>query len=534
MDSCILNWHDVNLPVELLCNRAALGLTHHDCVSGLKKIAASQTSQGAKVMFGVKSFTSGSHKNFYVSGASSPDKPLKSVIVGDNAAGKTRFIVSVIDAFRLLHQARSGGGPRKLSNRRKDLTSTSGDLRLCYYTSAGFVDAQVDSTTLKVTLDGGHTFPGEIPLPARIIAISSAYNDKFPFSTNDEELEGDFYKYCGLRETSNASWSATLARKTIENLLMMDTLGAAVPIEALFDQLGLQTKFRISLSATSKRKFSEALSSPDALLEYIHNYSNYQRRMQVDMFTSTSKKDVMSIFEGYKHLRQQTDKSHYFDIDLKSDGRGHSEIYDFLNIVRRVGLIKDVHLELFRVGAYESYAFSNASSGETQLLYGFSSILRYACDDSIIFIDEPEVSLHPAWQIRYVGLLKKALVAVKNCHLIIATHSHFILSDLDEANSSLHIFKKEKDGGISIENLEYSTYAWSPENILYSVFNVRTIGNHAFEKDLQEALNLIAVKDSDLVRLSVLASKFQGLVFDSSDPLNKVIGAIRGYSDGHH
>lgn len=64
--------------------------------------------------------------------------------------------------------------------------------------------------------DGEKVAAEDLPLPARLVAISSAINDKFPFADTDED---DFYRYCGVRETSNATWTATLSRRTIENLL---------------------------------------------------------------------------------------------------------------------------------------------------------------------------------------------------------------------------------------------------------------------------------------------------------------------------
>lgn len=478
-------------------------------------------------MFGVKNYSSSTHANFHVADEARSEKPFKTVIIGDNASGKTRYIISLIETFRLLHQEKNGGSTRKKSNQVRQLVSSQGDIRLCYGAEGNFVDVTINKQGIDAVQNGQSVPAIDVSLPSRIIAISTTYNDKFPFSTNDE-VDDDFYKYCGIRETSNASWSATLARKTIENLLKLDTFSAAEPIDALFTQMRLRTKFRISFRAKNKRKFSEATRSPSALLEMIHGYAQYNKRMQVGMFAETTKLDVDAMFEGFKHMKGDNGV-YFFEIDLKSDGEDHETIYNFLNTVRRVGLIRDSELELFRLAESAPYSFSSASSGETQLLYGFSNILRYARNESIILIDEPETSLHPAWQIRYVSLLKKSLASIKNCHLIIASHSHFILSDLDEDNSSLHIFTKNEDGKVSIENVKYSTYAWSPENILYSVFHVRTVGNLAFEHDLELALDLISKKDSNIESLERLADTFGHLVFDSSDPLAKVVSSIKDY-----
>lgn len=50
---------------------------------------------------------------------------------------------------------------------------------------------------------------------------------------------------------------------------------------------------------------------------------------------------------------------------------------------------------------------SNLSSGEQQIIYRLGFILKNieSLDGGLIFIDEPELSLHPKWQLRFKKLL---------------------------------------------------------------------------------------------------------------------------------
>lgn len=60
------------------------------------------------------------------------------------------------------------------------------------------------------------------------------------------------------------------------------------------------------------------------------------------------------------------------------------------------------------------------SSGEKQLLYILTTVLLQEKKDYILFMDEPEISLHIDWQ---EVLIKKILELNPNCQLLIATHA---------------------------------------------------------------------------------------------------------------
>lgn len=61
----------------------------------------------------------------------------------------------------------------------------------------------------------------------------------------------------------------------------------------------------------------------------------------------------------------------------------------------------------------------------------------------MVLIDEPEISQHPNWQMQIIDMLDKCLSDSK-CHFIIATHSHFLVSDLPNYKSSVTYLYQEK------------------------------------------------------------------------------------------
>jgi len=82
------------------------------------------------------------------------------------------------------------------------------------------------------------------------------------------------------------------------------------------------------------------------------------------------------------------------------------------------------------------YNFTRLSTGEQHLITLFTRLGRNIKDNSFILLDEPDISLHPQWQKEFNKLLLKLIVKLdlKNIHIIITTHSPFILSDLPKEN----------------------------------------------------------------------------------------------------
>ncbi len=80
---------------------------------------------------------------------------------------------------------------------------------------------------------------------------------------------------------------------------------------------------------------------------------------------------------------------------------------------------------------------ASRSSGEQCLFLLFLGIISSIDDNSLILIDEPEISLHPSWQQRFVEILNKSLSKYSGCHFIIATHSPLIVSDIAVKNCEI-------------------------------------------------------------------------------------------------
>jgi len=145
----------------------------------------------------------------------------------------------------------------------------------------------------------------------------------------------------------------------------------------------------------------------------------------------------------------------------------------------------------------------------------------------LILIDEPEISLHPLWQAKYIDLLNKVLENVSGCHVIIASHSPFLASDLKPNNSSV-VSLKNKKGFISASTIDKSTYGWSAEDILLNVFEMESTRNFDLYKSVSKALVLLANEkrsNEALINIQNKLKEFYPSILDD-DPIKPVIKAI--------
>ena len=128
------------------------------------------------------------------------------------------------------------------------------------------------------------------------------------------------------------------------------------------------------------------------------------------------------------------------------------------------------------------------SSGEFAMLSTVLSISAAADNPhTLVLLDEPELSLHPNWQMTLIDNLDMAL-AKQACHLLIATHSHMLVSDLPMKRSNVIHLEKGEDDNLIATTIGESTYGWSAEEVLLKVFRTATDRNRYFGERIGKLL----------------------------------------------
>ena len=168
------------------------------------------------------------------------------------------------------------------------------------------------------------------------------------------------------------------------------------------------------------------------------------------------------------------------------------------------------------------------SSGEFAMLSTVLSISAAANDPhTLVLLDEPELSLHPNWQMTLIDNLDRAL-ANQVCHLLIATHSHMLVSDLPMKRSAVTQIEKAKDGSLNANTIVESTYGWSAEEVLLKVFKTATDRNRYFGERIGKLLEKMGnntIKHEEVSKeLKVLQEISMHL--SDIDPMKKILNTI--------
>lgn len=127
----------------------------------------------------------------------------------------------------------------------------------------------------------------------------------------------------------------------------------------------------------------------------------------------------------------------------------------------------------------QEISIDDLSSGEKQIIYRGSFLLQNqkVLEDPIVFIDEPEISLHPDWQIKildfYKNILTNQVTNQLEAQLFVVTHSPFILHNINLDTDKVVILERDENGNVrQKQSNEFYNYT-SPE-LIKSAFKLPT------------------------------------------------------------
>ena len=167
-----------------------------------------------------------------------------------------------------------------------------------------------------------------------------------------------------------------------------------------------------------------------------------------------------------------------------------NEIFEILDLDIKVSEIsKDAKsIPIFTNSSGDKFDINELSSGEKQLFLRTLAIKMLNPENSIILIDEPELSLHPKWQQKIVDVYRKI---GKNNQIIIATHSPHILGSVRKEN--IMLLDKDDDGKIIVKtgNELYNSYGQPTDRVLKDIMGLQTTRNPKVFKLLEEAGELV-------------------------------------------
>jgi hypothetical protein len=135
---------------------------------------------------------------------------------------------------------------------------------------------------------------------------------------------------------------------------------------------------------------------------------------------------------------------------------------------------------------------------------------------------------------KYLSFLRELLSnkEYSTCHIIVATHSHFLISDLVGINSSVIVLSRELETNIlkAEQLLGQDTYCWSPDDILYNVFDVVSSRNKFVAEDIANILDKLSKGSKDGIN-KIEKNTYDTLIhlqktLKNNDPFREVVKSI--------
>jgi AAA ATPase domain len=459
-----------------------------------------------------------------------------SVIIGPNGTGKSYMLNNLIEAFNEIALLKNN---EQYKLRRKFSLD---------YSLAGYdYFFSTESREVSIKKNGRTTSITEIQLPSVWLASSVTINDKYPILNYIRKKQIPQYKYLGIRSASNNAFISRITINTVLYFLTALRNDKASKLLSIYEALDLKPEVQIRfiggpmLKLEKKDKLYRLYKSITKLTEP-HNTFLKKNKNKINYRADTYKKhlkseisiaDVFSFMsENIETFEKPTKASIQLNyvINLKTES-GISKIIRDWNIISIMLDLEIIKISKFLLTKNTTFKYEEASSGESHLLSSLHGIVANLEDNSLIIVDEPEVSLHPNWQIDYIEILKTILKDYKGVNTVISSHSHFIMSSLKNEESRITSIRRNKeDGKLQIEELDFETYGWDPESILYNVFEVATLRNKYFELDLKKLISLITVQSTDIEKIKDLRNKVAKYILaNEDDPLNLLIQEVDKY-----
>lgn len=456
-----------------------------------------------------------------------------SLIIGQNGTGKSQLLEAITTFINTIYRFKDN----------IDLFKT--DIKYGIE-----IDVFYNENTFTFKYDGKLSFINDNQINVaeilhdNVIVNVYTFNDKYPFVDLDS-----FYNYCGLRTTSNSIFVNVPIEECFLNLsnILKDDLKKSVTNE-IFDELNLKRKISVNYIL----KPNKILSDPKfKKIKIDYKKTSLITQQHIDIFKEIivtnnitrgklknykierfiDNRDQVSevlkfLFDNEKFQRINTLQYVWEDI-IDDYDLGNNVLFlykiDIYKILREIGLLR---FDTFNVYRNEYFDFNNVSSGEFHFLSLFTSILSNIKDNSLIVIDEPEISLHPNWQNKLLFTLSPVFKKYPKAQVIIASHSHLLVSSLEKNKSAL-ISMKKKDNQVQIKNLEQlDTFGWSAEQILFDVFDMVTDRNYYLSIQIQEIIDEMAKSKPDHVKIDKLKNQLKEKPLENlneNDPLKLIL-----------
>lgn len=308
-----------------------------------------------------------------------------------------------------------------------------------------------------------------------VLCITNVVYDKFI-------AEGSKIKYLGLRSVNNAIFFSAIERTTCAYIL-----------ECLLNNSLDILEHNLSC------KFHFKINEPKNKNDISSYYDNRKtKKKSVDEFISKSQVETLLGLVG-KEIKFSSLDNHQIN-----------SLHAFMRLNPQT-------IEVYVQKNDVMHIFADLSSGEQNRILLSSKILSNIKNNSIVIIDEPEISLHLHWQLDFHNFINTIISKYHGVLVIIATHSPIIVSEAykNERTCTLVILEKQS---LYNDDIDYREPDLSRESsfdkIILDFFNTATYHSRTIDEQIARILTNANPEDNietSIKRLISLQEKTKGL-----------------------
>lgn len=459
------------------------------------------------------------------------------VMIGKNGTGKSRLLSTLTNAFCTLHV---GNKLLKRDISEFAFISKQDDVKSINYFTNGY-EHNIYIRGRSIQLNDLFTdYSMDVLMPSKVISSSTSPFDKFPlesdyFSKNRGKLDDNFYSYFGLKDNNRNQSLKNLFEKIIYSSAQGKTRSEKSAFVNILDFLNYQPR----ISAVFRLRHNIDKLMYELENGSIYDFMRYISKLNISKIQDTEDYDqvydslrtALYYINGYLKKTSESDRNIYINIDYRNDSMSVPEdFFKMTSVLFELGvmLIKDI--ALYPKKDHSKYAYdwdgfislNDASSGQQCILLSTLGIASSIIDNSLILIDEPEISLHPEWQEKYIELLMQVFKDYRGCHFIIATHSPQIISKLSAHNCYISQIEK----GELYSSNEYIEK--SADYQLATLFNSPGNDNEFLKRIAVNILTRISsgkkFSHHNIQEIQILEDQYQNLT--DADPVKELIELI--------
>lgn len=367
-------------------------------------------------------------------------------------------IKSIVSDGKLLHLSKDFEGDE---NTFTIITgkNSSGKSRLLSKVVNSFIFTKEETTILAA---------GSTTQPEKVIALSTGRFDKFPLyvhAAKNKDFKNNYYYYGVKASTNSPNSNLTKGISSIfQGMRINDDI--LFRLGKLFSYLGFMPLMDINFSLNINLG---KLTSGD----YIGFHNDYVERNRFKDYLFIDRLNKYKESNGLTHLEDFVDnishhlhytqanflsKNFYLKIDLRLGNLLLDLEIKSLLVLIELNLLQVKDIRVYGKDGKNKISLFHTSSGQQCMVLMMMGIASSISDNSLICIDEPEISLHPKWQFEFINLLQETFSDYKGCHFLLATHSPQIVSGLRSHNGYILSLESDELTSSDVNSLRSADY----------------------------------------------------------------------------